>query len=752
MKSQPNRTAPRAGLAVLLGALLCATSAGAAQQLPSPSQAQQALQAAQNNPALIEQLRARLQSSGLTPDQIRARLAASGYSPDLLDTYLGPAQPGQTALTPGADQLAAIQALGLGTISLPSDAMRVDTGMIRMREALRAESLAVGNYVFGVDVFRRTTTQFLPALAGPVPPDYKLGPGDHLVLILTGDVEFAFTLQVTREGFILIPQVGQVFVSNLTLDQLREVLFGRLGRVYSGVKHGADATTRFDIAVASVRVNQVYVVGEVQQPGAYQISALGTVLTSLYAASGITNRANLRHIAVRRLDRPEMTVDLYDYLLRGDKRSDIRLETGDVVFVPLHGPRAQVTGAVLRPAIYELTPAETLVDLVRTAGGFRSNAALKRLSVHHILPVAERGPGPYPRTVLDVALAPAPPASAAASVLNGVLVPSVSLEDGDSVVVDSVPPLGGTLFVAIAGMVNKPGQYAWREGITLRDLVLLARGPKVGAYLKDAEIARLPADRSQGQLAQTIRVAMDSSYLFERDAAGRYFGPPGLPVPAGGAAEVPLQPYDNVLILRQPDFELQRIVFLGGEVKFPGSYALTSKGERLADLVARAGGLTPQAYPEGIRFIRAVNHVGRINVELPRALREPASDHNIVLQPGDSVEIPEYQPSVKLSGAVNSPGSVLWQKARGLDYYLGAAGGFSYRADKGRVSVKYANGAVRTRRRSVFFSSDPKPGPGSEVFVPVKDTVGGTNWAAVASAIAGIVSSTIAIVVLAKQL
>jgi protein involved in polysaccharide export with SLBB domain len=231
-----------------------------------------------------------------------------------------------------------------------------------MQEALRAESLATGNYVFGVDVFRRSTTQFLPTLAGPVPPDYTLGPGDHLVLILTGELEFAYSLQVTREGFVLIPQVGQLFVANLTLDQLRDVLYARLGRVYSGVRRGPDATTRFDISVASVRINQVYVVGEVKQPGAYQLSALGTVLTSLYAAGGVTDRADLRHIEVRRLDKPENTVDLYDYLLHGEKRGDIRLQTGDVVFVPLHGTRAQVTGAVPRPAIYELKAAETLVD------------------------------------------------------------------------------------------------------------------------------------------------------------------------------------------------------------------------------------------------------------------------------------------------------------------------------------------------------------------------------------------------------
>src|SRR5437870_568118 len=139
-------------------------------------------------------------------------------------------------------------------------------------------------------VCQRASTQFLPLLSGPVPAEYRLGPGDQLVLILTGDVELSYTLPVTREGFILIPQVGQVFVSNLTLDQLRSQLYTRLGRVYSGVRRGPNATTRFDISVANVRANQIYVVGEVTQPGAYQISSLGTVLTALYAAGGVTER------------------------------------------------------------------------------------------------------------------------------------------------------------------------------------------------------------------------------------------------------------------------------------------------------------------------------------------------------------------------------------------------------------------------------------------------------------------------------
>src|SRR5204863_399876 len=201
---------------------------------------------------------------------------------------------------------------------------------------------------------------------------------------------------------------------------------------------------------------------------------LRTAITSLYAAGGVPPRANMRQIETRRLNNVVATLDLYDYLLRGDKHDDIRLETGDVVYVPLHGTRVQVTGAVLRPAVYELKEGETLPDVLRAAGGFRANAAVDRLTIHRILPAARRKPGPVPRAALDVALAVAAPdeprtstrpaqSSSAragdADPLGGVVIPSLPLDNGDSVVVDSVASLDSSLYVAINGMVNKPGRY-----------------------------------------------------------------------------------------------------------------------------------------------------------------------------------------------------------------------------------------------------------------------------------------------------
>jgi len=504
------------------------------------------------------------------------------------------------------------------------------------------------------------------------------------------------------------------------------------------------------------------------QPGAYQLSALGTVLTALYAAGGLEERGNTRAILLRRGDSTVATFDLYDYVLRGDTRNDIRLENGDVVFVPVRSARVSVAGAVIRPAVYELRDGETLAEMVAASGGMTAQASVRELLVKRVIPGRERSQEATARAVIRVPLegrrerGEGRPDSTqrrgewgvgrSDSARAGVTIPPFPLEDGDEVEVLALPDAPEAYFVAIAGMVQRPGRYPWREGMTLRELVRLAQGPRVGAYLAEAEIARLPADRAAGQMAATVRVPLDSSYILDRDSAGRYVGAPGLPFPAGGsAAEVVLQPFDNVLVLRQPDFELQRTVAITGEVRFPGFYALRAKDERLSDLLGRAGGLTPRAYPEGIRFYRALNDAGRLNIRLGPALAERDSRENVILQPGDSVDIPEYVPSVRVTGAVNAAGSVLWKPGAGLGYYIGAAGGYTRNADEGRTSVRYANGEVRTKKKSlIFFSNSPEPDPGAEVFVPGKDPSERRDWASLVGIIAStasILASTAAVII-----
>lgn len=285
--------------------------------------------------------------------------------------------------------------------------------------------------------------------------------------------------------------------------------------------------------------------------------------------------------------------------------------------------------------------------------------------------------------------------------------------------------------------------------MTLRDLVLLAGGLQERAYLKEAEVARLPEDRAGGKLATTIRVPLDSSYLFERSSNGKYLGPPGLPAAASNAPEVVLKAYDNVLIMEQPDWNLQRIVSVNGEVKFPGVYALKSKGEKLSDILERAGGLTDQAYADGVVFFRRKGSLGRVGIDLPRVLRDHRFQDNLILQDGDSIYLPQFSAVVDVRGAVNSPVAVAYVPGQDLDYYIAAAGGLNRKAEGGRAYVVQANGKVESVKHRVFFPSGvPKPRPGSTVIVPERDPNDKRDYTAIVGTVAQVMASLVAIIVL----
>src|SRR5690349_10842772 len=490
---------------VVLAARLPAQVPGGGQQLPSPDQAQELLQ----NPQVIDQVRQRLEQSGLTPDQVRSRLRAAGYPENLLDDYLQGADTTKPAQF-GPHTLDAVKALGvlsqsevdslgkIDSVGALSDSLRavLDSVQHLRADSARADSLAdsvavlrgAGLKLFGIETFRRATTRFQPSQAGPVDENYRLGPGDVLVLILTGDVERSYTLEVTREGFVVIPQVGQVFAANLTLAQLQDQLFGRLGRVYSGVRR-TNPTTRFQLSLAKLRNIQIYVAGDVVRPGAYQMSAAGTVLTALYAAGGPTTNGSFRHVEIRRGRTLVDSLDLYDYLLHGSNPTDVRLETGDVVFVPVHGGFASVTGKVIRPAIYELRPTETLRDAIAYAGGFDPAAVQTRVTIHRILPAESRGPGGRARVVIAVG----------AEQFSGGIAPAVPMSPGDSVTVYAVADRQRG-FVTVLGNVWVEGQVGFTPGMKLSDAIRLAGGPKPDVYLSRILVTRMREDSTYVQL------------------------------------------------------------------------------------------------------------------------------------------------------------------------------------------------------------------------------------------------------------
>ncbi|HEX7962595.1 MAG TPA: SLBB domain-containing protein, partial [Terriglobales bacterium] len=283
----------------------------------------------------------------------------------------------------------------------------------------------------------------------------------------------------------------------------------------------------------------------------------------------------------------------------------------------------------------------------------------------------------------------------------------------------------------------------------LRDLLHYAGGLADGAYLDHAEIARIPFNRPVGQLATTVNVPLDSTYLLERALDGSYKGPAGLSSRASGASDIVLQPYDNALILQQPDWQLDRSVVVRGEVQFPGEYVLTSKSERVADVVRRAGGLTPVAYPAGVVFTRPQAKVGRIAIDLNRALKDTAYRDNIIMQPNDTIYVPPYRSVVDVRGAVHSPIAVAYSPGKNINYYIDAAGGETFNADKSRAYVQQPNGVVEPYkwRFSIIPDTKPDPLPGAVVVVPTADPNDKKDWTAIAGAVAQIIGSTVAIVV-----
>jgi protein involved in polysaccharide export with SLBB domain len=309
--------------------------------------------------------------------------------------------------------------------------------------------------------------------------------------------------------------------------------------------------------------------------------------------------------------------------------------------------------------------------------------------------------------------------------------------------------------------------------MTMRDLILLANGLTQDAQL-EAEIARLPESRPAGALAETVRVPLDSSYVFgPGSSAAATPGP-------GSQGDTPLQPYDNVLVLRQGEWSLQRTVVLSGQVKSPGRYSLRSKTERLADLIERAGGLTKEAYPGGIQFYRS--YLGntpagtdrlrslapadvasrdttrrglpeRVGIDLPRVLENPKFRDNIILASGDSIHIPEYNPIVLVQGAVNSPGAVAYTPGKNLDWYVDQAGGYTQTGDARHPYVTQPGGSREgVKRKQVFADRVPHPKAGAVVFVPTLTTTEpSNNLTAILGTAAQLLGALVTIIVVARR-
>ena len=492
------------------------------------------------------------------------------------------------------EALGALGILELGVDYFVPDSLTLDS-LALAADSLEALPDSVLS-VFGLDVFRRRSTQFAPVLTGPVGDDYRLGPGDQLILVLTGDVELAYiNLGVSRQGSVIIPDVGRLFVNGQTLEQLRGALFRRLSEVYSGIREGGGATTFFDVSLGRLRASQVFVIGDVQSPGSYTVSSVSTVLAALHAAGGPTDRGSFRRVTVRRNGQEERQVDLYDYLLRGDASDDIRLEHGDVVFVPPTGGQVAVRGELRRPAIYEVLKGEGLRDVIGFSGGVLPTAHMRSVRIERLLPFAERSPG-TDRVIVTV--------DAGSLVDDLADTPDVELLAGDEIF---FPPTTEEQRnrVAVAGAVHFPGRCQLVEDLTARALLDQAE-LREDAYLSTVHVYRPRLDSAGVTL---LRLTTD-------------------PV-LGGTQDLALLDRDSVVVFSMDSLMVSDSVQVAGLVRNPGRYRY-ARGMTAEDLILVAGGLV-----EGALVTMAV--VSRVRVTIDR--RDTVS-----------VSIP-----IRLSGLIPSP-------------------------------------------------------------------------------------------------
>ena len=295
--------------------------------------------------------------------------------------------------------------------------------------------------IFGRDLFQRVPSTFAPTDRVPVTPDYVVGPGDEILVRLSGPESFNSQLTVDTSGAIYIPKVGTIHVAGFRYNELQKQIASEVDRVFRNYNLSVD--------LGSLRSIQIYVVGEARKPGAYMVSAFSTVLNALFASGGPNAQGSLRHIVIRRASQAPMEFDLYDLVLHGDQTRDIRLQQGDTLFIPATGPQVALAGSVRHPAIYEIKDETTVERLIDLAGGLSSTASRNRISLDRIDAAGVRG-------TLSIKLDDAGR--------------QIFLRDGDVVFAEHISA-GFEKTVTIRGYLASPGRFPWHEGLRLSDII-----------------------------------------------------------------------------------------------------------------------------------------------------------------------------------------------------------------------------------------------------------------------------------------
>ena len=514
---------------------------------------------------------------------------------------------------------------------------------------------------YGYDIFAGSPNSFQPNINIPVPPDYLMGPGDTLEILLFGKTNDSFSLEVSRDGTIDFPELGPLVVAGMTFAEVKDMLQTRIASQIIGVQAS--------ISMGRLRSLQVFVLGEAYKPGAYTLSSLATITHALVSSGGVSGIASLRNIQLKRAGKIVATLDLYDLLMRGDASSDLRLQNSDVIFIPTRGPRVTVEGEILRPAIYELKDETSVEQVVSLAGGLTAKA-------HMQLARLERIQSDGFMTVLDLNLRERADRA-------------TSVQAGDTLTIGSGVDLKKNI-ISLAGHIYHAGDLAWFNGIRVSDVVYDADQFPPDLDLDFAILSReVDAVGSVELTALKVSDLLDktkpssSMFLLPKDKIIFFSASAGRQDSASAGRQDTLDPLISKLRSQERTGALAPVVGIAGKVKFPGEYPLT-EGMTLSTLIAAAGGFLPGASLEQIEIVRQdLSQQRRASTSaIPVSLSGAEDGATFGLQAGDKVAIrtiPDYAETtqIELAGEVRFPGVYIFERGETLSDVIDRAGGLT---------------------------------------------------------------------------
>lgn len=649
--------------------------------------------------------------------------------------------------------------------------------------------------VFGFSLFNSDNLTFEPSVNIPTPKNYVMGIGDELVINVWGASQNVYNLTVDQNGNIQIPDVGPVNVKGMNFEDARSLIKRRLMSIYSGMA-GSYPNTWAEVSLNNLRSIRVSVAGEALVPGTYTLPATASVFNALYLSGGPGENGSFRNVQLIRDNQVIATIDVYEFLINGNTKSNVTLREQDILFIPTYTTRVETRGSFKRNNFFELKESETMADLLKFAGGFGDDAYSGQVSVERITDT-QRKVNDVPASLFDSFLLRNGDVVTAGEIIDrydnrvsiqgavfrpgtyeltdgmklsgliqkagglkedvfsnrGLVVRlqddltpmnisfnveevmqgrgDIALKREDAVVVQGKDSLRQERFVRILGQVQEPGSFGYRDNMTLRDLIFMARGFTEAASESYLEVSRRNSYTEAAELTPKMVTIhrFDISRDLKLDASEQNFV---------------LQPFDYVYVRRAPSYFEQQTVMISGEVMYPGDYSIVSKDEKISDVLLRAGGLTNNAYVKGAYMRRAPRDgeqmestlallaedsllessearlkVEKMELRLDEILKNPGSIYNYELKAGDEIVIPEVTEEIRVAGEILNPIALAYEPGKSAKYYIEKAGGFSQKAKKGKVYVIHSNGTAQVTKNFIFHNY-PKVQRGSQVVVPMK--------------------------------